>query len=91
MGGTAQTISRNGIAVEYGISTLLFEMRGMSDHKNPDAVLGQKSNGYLIRQTVTTLDATVRAISDGSIDDVDTSFWDSLAEQNVRGEYRKAV
>jgi murein tripeptide amidase MpaA len=86
VGGTAETISRNGISVEYGISTLLFEMRGMSDHSNPDAVLGQKSNGYLITQTVTTLDATVRAISDGSIADVDTTFWDTLAEQTVRGE-----
>ncbi|MFB0836168.1 M14 family zinc carboxypeptidase [Arthrobacter halodurans] len=86
VGGTAETISRNGIAVEYGISTLLFEMRGMSDHFNEDYVLGQKSNGYLIKQTVTTLDATTRAISDGSISGADTSFWDTLAEQNVRGE-----
>src|SRR5690606_9368983 len=30
-GGSAETISRNGIAVEYGVATLLFEMRGMSD------------------------------------------------------------
>lgn len=86
VGGTAETISRNGIAVEYGISTLLFEMRGMSDHFYEDYVLGQKSNGYLIKQTVTTLDAAVRAISDRSIDDADTSFWDSLAEQNTRSE-----
>jgi murein tripeptide amidase MpaA len=86
VGGTAETISRNGIAVEYGISTLLFEMRGMSDHYREDYVLGQKSNGYLIKQTVTTLDAAVRAISDGSIDDADTSFWDTLAEQNTRSE-----
>ena len=86
VGGTAETISRNGIAVEYGISTLLFEMRGMSDHYRDDYVLGQKSNGYLIKQTVTTLDAAVRAISDRSIDDADTSFWDSLAEQNTRSE-----
>ena len=57
-GGSAETISRNGIAVEYGISTLLFEMRGMSDHYAESAVLGQKSNGYLIKQTITTLDAT---------------------------------
>ena len=86
VGGTAETISRNGIAVEYGISTLLFEMRGMSDHYRDDYVLGQKSNGYLIKQTVTTLDAAVRAISDRSIDDADTSFWDTLAEQNTRSE-----
>ena len=85
-GGSAETISRNGIAVEYGISTLLFEMRGMSDHERESAVLGQKSNGYLIKQTVTTLDATVRAIADGSIATADTSFWDTLATQNTRSE-----
>lgn len=84
VGGSAETISRNGIAVEYGISTLLFEMRGMSDNTNESAVLGQKSNGYLIKQTVTTLDATARAIADGSIDTADTSFWDTLAEQTTR-------
>ncbi len=86
VGGSAETISRNGIAVEYGISTLLFEMRGMSDHSREDYVLGQKSNGYLIKQTVTTLEATARAIADGSIVDADTSFWDTLAEQNTRSE-----
>ncbi|WP_028280155.1 M14 family zinc carboxypeptidase [Arthrobacter sp. H5] len=85
-GGDAETISRNGIAVEYGISTLLFEMRGMSDHFNEGSVLGQKSNGYLIKQTITTLDATVNAIADGSIDTADTSFWDTLATQNTRSE-----
>ncbi|WP_404320781.1 M14 family zinc carboxypeptidase [Arthrobacter luteolus] len=84
VGGSAETISRNGIAVEYGISTLLFEMRGMSDHSNPSAVLGQKSNGYLIKQTVTTLDATARAIADRSIESTDTSIWDTLAEQTTR-------
>lgn len=85
-GGSAETISRNGIAVEYGISTLLFEMRGMSDHFNEGAVLGQKSNGYLIKQTITTLDASVRAIADGSINTADTSFWDTLSTQNTRAE-----
>lgn len=86
VGGTAETISRNGIAVEYGISTLLFEMRGMSDHEYEPYVLGQKSNGYLIKQTVVTLTATTRAIADGSIATADTSFWDTLAEQTSRGE-----
>ncbi|RST77536.1 carboxypeptidase [Siminovitchia acidinfaciens] len=83
-GGSAETISRNGIAVEYGISTLLFEMRGMADHYYEPYVLGQKSNGYLIKQTVTTLDATVRAIADRSIENADTSFWDTLPFQNTR-------
>lgn len=86
VGGTAETISRNGIAVEYGISTLLFEMRGMSDHFYDSYVLGQKSNGYLIKQTVVTLTETTRAIADGSIDTADTSFWETLAEQGSRGE-----
>lgn len=81
VGGSERTIARNGLAAEYGISTLLFEMRGMSDHENESAVLGQKSNGYLIRQTVITLTSTARAIADGSIDTVDTSFWDTLPAQ----------
>jgi murein tripeptide amidase MpaA len=81
VGGSERTIARNGLAVEYGISTLLFEMRGMSDHENESAVLGQKSNGYLIKQTVVTLTSTARSIADGSIDTVDASFWDTLPAQ----------
>jgi murein tripeptide amidase MpaA len=84
VGGSAETISRNGLAVEYGIATLLFEMRGMSDHENEGSVLGARSSGYLVRQTVITLEATARAIADGSIDSVDTSFWDTLPEQEWR-------
>ncbi|WP_042462750.1 M14 family zinc carboxypeptidase [Neobacillus dielmonensis] len=83
-GGSETRIGRNGAAVEYGISTLLFEMRGMSDHEYEPYVLGQKSNGYLIKQTITTLDATVRAIADGSINNADTSFWDTLPTQTSR-------
>ncbi|WAJ33397.1 M14 family zinc carboxypeptidase [Arthrobacter sp. FX8] len=83
-GGSAETISRNGISVEYGIATLLFEMRGMSDHYLDGYALGQRSNGYLIKQTVTTLASTAAAIADGSIADADTSFWDTLAEQTSR-------
>ncbi|MFC0582017.1 M14 family zinc carboxypeptidase [Micrococcoides hystricis] len=83
-GGTAETIGRNGIASQYGISTLLFEMRGMSDHANRNYVLGQKSNGYLIKQTFTTLESTARAIADGSIETADTSFWDTLPYQQTR-------
>ncbi|MDN4495489.1 M14 family zinc carboxypeptidase [Ureibacillus aquaedulcis] len=83
-GGSGENIGRNGAAVQYDISTLLFEMRGMSDHEYDGAVIGQKSNGYLIKQTVTTLDAAVRAIADGSIETVDTSFWDTLATQTTR-------
>lgn len=86
VGGTAETISRNGIAVEYGVATLLFEMRGMSDHYREDYILGGRSNGYLIRQTVLTLTETARAIGDGSIETADTSFWDTLPEQTTRTE-----
>jgi uncharacterized protein len=77
-GGSGENIGRNGAAVQYDIATLLFEMRGMSDHFSESAVIGQKSNGYLIKQTITTLDATVRAIADGSIENADISFWDTL-------------
>ena len=80
-GGSGENIGRNGAAVQYDISTLLFEMRGMSDHEGEWAIIGQKSNGYLIKQTITTLDAAVRAIADGSIENVDTSFWDTLETQ----------
>lgn len=79
-GGTADTIGRNGIATQYGIATLLFEMRGMADHFRDDYVLGQKSNGYLIKQAVITMESTLKAIADGSIHKADTSFWDSLPE-----------
>lgn len=86
-GGTGTNIGRNGAAVRYDISTLLFEMRGMSDHFYESYALGQKSNGYLIKQTIMTLDASVRAISDGSIETADTSFWDTLPYQtNLPGE-----
>ncbi|WP_026582323.1 M14 family zinc carboxypeptidase [Bacillus sp. J33] len=84
VGGTGENIGRNGAAVRYDISTLLFEMRGMSDHYYEPYALGQKSNGYLIKQTITTLDAAVRAIADGSIETADTSFWDTLPEQKNR-------
>ncbi|PFG38975.1 zinc carboxypeptidase [Georgenia soli] len=84
VGGSADTIARNGVASQYGIATLLFEMRGMSDHEDPSRVLGQKSNGYLIRQTVVTLEATARAIADGSIDSADVSVWDTMPVQQSR-------
>ncbi|WP_175989176.1 M14 family metallopeptidase [Bacillus sp. Marseille-Q1617] len=82
IGGSAQTISRNGLAAEYGIATLLFEMRGMADHYREDYVLGQKSNGYLIKQAVIGMEATAKAIADGSIKEADTSFWDTLPESS---------
>lgn len=84
VGGSELTIGRNGIAKEYGIATLLFEMRGMSDHYYESYVLGQKSNGYLIKQSVETLTAATQAIADGSIADADISFWNRLPEQKNR-------
>lgn len=84
VGGSGENIGRNGAAVRYDISTLLFEMRGMSDHYREDYALGQKSNGYLIKQTIVTLEAAVRAIADDSIETVDASFWDTLPEQKNR-------
>ncbi|OAS82449.1 M14 family zinc carboxypeptidase [Metabacillus sp. KUDC1714] len=85
-GGDGANIGRNGAAVRYDISTLLFEMRGMSDHYIESYALGQKSNGYLIKQTITTLNAAVNAIADGSIKTADTSFWDTLPTQTNRAE-----
>ena len=46
-----------------------------------DKVLGARSSGYLIRQTVITLEAATRALADGSIDAADTSLWDTLPAQ----------
>jgi uncharacterized protein len=86
VGGTGENIGRNGAAVRYDISTLLFEMRGMSDHSYEPYILGQKSNGYLIKQTVETLSSTVKALADGSVETADTSFWDTLPEQEWMGE-----
>ncbi|WP_226925268.1 M14 family zinc carboxypeptidase [Georgenia thermotolerans] len=84
VGGSSDAIARNGLAARYGIPTLLFEMRGMSDHEDPTRVIGQKSNGYLIRQTVVTLEATARAVADRSIETADTSVWDTMPEQQSR-------
>jgi murein tripeptide amidase MpaA len=84
VGGSADTIARNGLASQYDIATLLFEMRGMSDHEDPSRVLGQKSNGYLIRQTVVTLEATARAIADGSVETADISAWETMPVQQSR-------
>ncbi|WP_079528771.1 M14 family zinc carboxypeptidase [Halobacillus hunanensis] len=85
-GSNKPTISRNGLALEYGISTLLLEVRGMADHWYEDYVLGQKSNGYLIKQVVTAMEASLKALADGSIQSADTSFWETLPESNYSGE-----
>ncbi|WP_407081101.1 M14 family zinc carboxypeptidase [Evansella halocellulosilytica] len=85
-GGSATTISRNGLAYEYDIATLLFEMRGMTDHEYEPYVLGQKSNGYLIQQGVVSINAAIEAIADGSINSADISFWDTLPFQGTKSE-----
>ncbi|SDO03230.1 M14 family zinc carboxypeptidase [Alkalicoccus daliensis] len=85
-GGSANTIARNGLAYEYDIATLLFEMRGMIDHSNPNQVLGQKSNGYLIQQAVISMEAAINAIADASINEADITFWDELEVQRFMGE-----
>ncbi len=80
-GGTANTIARNGLANEYDIAMLLVEVRGMLDHSWEGAVLGQKSNGYLIEQTVLIMEETMEAIAYGSIHDADMSIWDTMPVQ----------
>lgn len=83
-GGTAETMIRNNVPMHYGTATLLFEMRGMIDHSYTSYVLGQKSNGYLIQQSVVSMEAVIEAIADGSINTVDISFWDTLPVQKNR-------
>ncbi|WEG17783.1 M14 family zinc carboxypeptidase [Alkalihalophilus pseudofirmus] len=73
--------ARNHLATHYKVPTLLFEMRGMSDSPNISSILGQKSNGYLIRQSVDTMEATIKAVADGSIYDADETFWEDLPTQ----------
>ncbi|MBM7094995.1 carboxypeptidase [Bacillus sp. H-16] len=85
-GGSENTIARNGLAYEYDFSTLLFEMRGMTDNSREEAVLGQKSNGYLIKQAVVSMEAAMEAIADGSIHDADINFWDDLPYQEYRDQ-----
>ena len=80
-GTTDVTMIRNGIPMDYGTAALLFEMRGMIDHSSSGMILGQKSNGYLIQQSVVSMEAIIGAIADGSIYDADISFWDTLPVQ----------
>ncbi|SEI02495.1 Zinc carboxypeptidase [Halobacillus karajensis] len=77
-------ISVYGLAHDYDISTLLLEIRGTADNANDFEVLGQKSNGYLTKQAVIAMDATARAIADGTINEKEVSFWDDLPVQEER-------
>lgn len=70
-----------GIANAYDISTFLFEMRGTADNANDFEVLGQKSNGYLTKQTVVAMEETARSIADRSILKEDITFWEDLPVQ----------
>ncbi|PTX64379.1 hypothetical protein C8P63_103165 [Melghirimyces profundicolus] len=81
-GSDNPAIARNNFALDYGSATLLMEMRGMADHYYEPYILGQKSNGYLIRQAFTAMLATTQSLADGSIQQADTSFWDTLPESN---------
>lgn len=56
-------------------------MRGMTDSPNITSILGQKGNGYLINQAVTAMEASIRAVADGSIYDADETIWGDLPMQ----------
>ncbi|MED1601891.1 M14 family zinc carboxypeptidase [Alkalihalophilus marmarensis] len=76
------SVASNAMALQYDIPVILFEMRGMADHSYEPFVLGQKSNGYLIRQAYEAIDSTAKAISDGSINHADPDLYDQLPEQH---------
>ncbi|WP_368505292.1 M14 family zinc carboxypeptidase [Alkalihalophilus sp. As8PL] len=75
-------VASNAMALQYDISVILFEMRGMADHSYEPFVLGQKSNGYLIKQAFEAMDSTAKAIADGSINTADPAVYDNLPEQH---------
>ncbi|HWO74514.1 MAG TPA: M14 family zinc carboxypeptidase [Bacillus sp. (in: firmicutes)] len=79
---TNTAVASNAMALQYNIPVILFEMRGMADHSYEPYVLGQKSNGYLIKQAVIAMDSTAKAIADGSILTADPTFYDNLPEQH---------
>ena len=58
------TTARNGLALEYGVATLLVEQRGQQE-------AGQKGSGALVREALTSMRAVAYALADGSFDDVD--------------------
>ncbi|MFS0635507.1 M14 family zinc carboxypeptidase [Mesobacillus foraminis] len=79
-------VASNTMALQYGISVMLFEMRGMADHSYEPYVLGQKSNGYIIKQTFLAMDSTAKAIADGTIKTADPAVYDNLPEQHYSYE-----
>ncbi|RHW42861.1 carboxypeptidase [Neobacillus notoginsengisoli] len=79
---TNTAVASNAMALQYDISVILFEMRGMADHSYEPYVLGQKSNGYLIKQAFTAMDSTAKAVANGSIHSTDPAIYDNLPEQH---------
>lgn len=79
---TNPAVASNAMALQYDIAVMLFEMRGMADHSYEPYVLGQKSNGYLIKQAFNAMDVTANAIADGSIQNADPAVYDNLPEQH---------
>ncbi|MGM0902980.1 MAG: M14 family zinc carboxypeptidase [Bacillota bacterium] len=79
---TNAAVASNAMALQYDIPVILFEMRGMADHSYEPYVLGQKSNGYIIKQAFHAMDATANAIADGSIKTADPGVYDNLPEQH---------
>ncbi|WP_085994120.1 M14 family zinc carboxypeptidase [Oceanobacillus senegalensis] len=78
---TLTSNARNHFATHYDIPTILFENRGMTDSPNTTSILGQKTNGYLIKQGTDAMLAAIQAIADGSINSADISIWDTLPTQ----------
>lgn len=59
---------------------MLFEIKGMIDHSNPDYILGQNENRKLIKQAEVTMKTVVEAIANGDIENADTTIWDTIPE-----------
>lgn len=79
---TNPAVASNAMALQYDIAVMLFEMRGMADHAYEPYVLGQKSNGYLIKQAFNAMDVTAKAIADRSINNADPAVYENLPEQH---------
>ena len=71
------TVARNGLALEYGVPTLLVEQRGQQE-------AGQKGSGVLVREALLSMRAVAYALADGSFDDVDPADALDLPERGTR-------
>lgn len=76
-GSTIPGIARNSFGLQ-GSASLLVELRGV----------GQKSNGYLIRQAYVAMMAVAQAAADGTLADVDPARSDEIVPRgpSVSGE-----